>query len=218
MITRMLQQLLLLIFLIDGKSSAPPSRIFPCGTLRCHPKETEVCVETIDEKEKKVEQSCQNGKFWDACSKLGCKYDRCRVLLITTFDGKKMTPRVNCDISNQFLIERMFKPKPVYEPSPRSYELWMVLALFCCIIPFLVYCGFRITVYVLPLQLKGENSAVFNKSELEEMKVIFDEPNTKSSEDEPETKSIEDKPEMKSSEDEAETNSMVEERSPSPPK
>ena len=171
MLTRMIPQLLLLIFLNEGKSSSPPSKIFPCGDVRCHPEETEVCIETIDEKEKKIEQSCKAGKFWNSCSELGCKYDRCRVLLITTFDGKTETPMVNCDISNQFLIERIFKPKPAYEHSPQSYELWMVLALFSCIIPFLVYCGFRIAVCVFPLKLKEDDSSDADKSELEEMKV-----------------------------------------------
>ena len=52
----MIPKLLLLVYLFGEGLSEDPTNSFSCGKVECYPDKTEVCVETIDEKEKKIEQ------------------------------------------------------------------------------------------------------------------------------------------------------------------
>ena len=146
---------------------------FSCGQVKCDPGKREVCVVTMDENDEKMEQFCQAGRFWNACSELGCKHNHCRTFIITTFDGRKKTPIVDCEISNKFPRERMFKPKPPYDLHPPSFELWSVLGLFICIIPFLVFGGFiGVSVCGMHFNTIGESQDTTDEmEELEEIKV-----------------------------------------------
>ena len=130
MFLHLLISLQYLLLYLPNIQASQLENYFPCGQAKCYPHQTEVCVETIDEKDDKIEQFCHAGRFWTECAELGCKHNRCRTTIVT------------CEISNKCPRERLFKPKPPYKLHPESHELWAILAMFICIIPFLVFGGF----------------------------------------------------------------------------
>ena len=159
---------------------------FPCGQTKCYTDKAEVWVETIEEKDDKLEQFCQAGRFWNECAELGCKHNRCRTFIITTYDGRQKTPIVTCEISNKFPRERIFNPKPPYKLHPESHELLSVLALFICVIPFLVFGAF-IGVSMCGLSFHPKNEIQDDTddggvNEIEELKSTSDEDQNKTDE------------------------------------
>ena len=143
MYLQLLVSLQYLLLCFPNTQAGPRSTSFPCGQAKCWPDKKEVCIEAIEEKdEQKVEQFCQPGRFWNECVELGCKHNRCRTFIITTYDDRKKTPIVTCEIPNKFPRERFFWPKPPYKLHPESHELWATLAMFISIIPFFVFGGF----------------------------------------------------------------------------